>query len=158
MEKELNCFINQFNNFENAVVRYIHKKYKVGKEKNITLKDFRKEIFGIKRPRIIYQDDITKRELEMIHKANIAYCEAKRQFNSNEIDKLNAKTEYGYPDSLRCNFIINHKNNFIRCKNKIDEHSDCCLKHCKTENFYYEKYLIICRNLISRTATTTTSV
>lgn len=80
-------------------------------------------------------------------KDNVEYYVLKKKLKTGEITNICEKTEYGYPDVLRCKFIINHKNNFIRCKNKIFETSECCLKHYKKNNFYYEKYLQICKEL-----------
>jgi hypothetical protein len=147
MDNDINQFIIQFNRIENKIIKHMYKKYNVEEKKKISLEDFKKQIIGIKRPRIIYQNDITKKELEQIQKANVEYYVLKKQLKMGEINHINEKTDFGYPDILRCNFIINHKNNFIRCKNRIFETSECCLKHYKKENFYYEKYLQICKEL-----------
>lgn len=145
--KDINNLISEFNRIENRIIKYIFNKYQVEKNKNIDFNNFKKLIIGIRRPRILCQKDITIKELEQIQKANVAYYILQKKLRTGEISDICDKTEHGYPDSLRCKFIINHKNNFIRCKNKIFEISECCSKHYKKENFYYEKYLQICKDL-----------
>ena len=138
----LNNFIKQFNIYEDKVMKYMYKKY-IKEKSDINYNDFKKKIYGIKRERIINQFELLKVELNNIKKANLVYNKNKKN------DIIIDKTEFGYPDALRCHFIINHKNNFTRCKHKVidgDEHNEFCMKHNRMENFYYDKYILICKD------------
>lgn len=141
----MDAFINSMNNLEAYVMRYMHHKYL--KDKNVDYQDYKKVILGIKRPRIINQSDLLKQELSDIKEANRIHFKHAKKLNTN----VGEETEYGYPDKFRCKYVINKKNNLVRCRNRIINGDatkyDCCLKHNKLHNIYLDKYLELCKTL-----------
>lgn len=138
-------FISSMNNLEDYVMRYMHRKYL--RDKDIDYQDYKKKVLGLKRPRIIDQTELLKRELNDIKDANKIHFKHAKNLNTN----VGKETEYGYPDKFRCKFVINKKNNFVRCRRRIingDAYKyDCCLTHNKQHNVYLDKYLELCKAL-----------
>ena len=77
------------------------------------------------------QDDIVREELETIARADECYEDDPELYP----DK---RTEYGYPDQFRCNFIIYRRNRFSRCSNVISKEDPDDLYCCKHSSEYCE--------------------
>jgi hypothetical protein len=141
----------QFNSIEKQVISYIYNKYIYTKDLEntkdtdgniintktpISLKELQHKLLKPDKPRIYTDEQIMKREIKDIQYASDLYEDAPEDYK-------NGLTEYGYPDSLRCNFIIWRKNSFHRCQKRIKETDDnyeyCCL-HLDQENEYEEEY------------------
>ena len=104
--------------------------------KNISEKEFITSILKPKKPRIISQNFIINKDIKSIIAASDLYEESPEDYPS-------GYTEYGYPDSLRCNYIIWRKNNFHRCQKKIsetDDSIDYCKLHSNMDNPYEDDY------------------
>jgi len=142
-------FIESMNNFEAYVMRYIHRKYL--KQHKVDYQEYKKKVLGLKRPRIINQTELLKTELNDIKQADRIYFKHTKNLNATQAKDLYMETEYGYPDRFRCKFIINKKNNLIRCRRRIingDAYKyDCCLSHNKQHNIYLDRYLEMCKDL-----------
>jgi len=133
------------NNLEDYIMRYMYRKYL--KDKEIDYQDYKKKVLGLKRPRIIDQTELLKKELAEIKEANRIHFKQAKKLDTNVCEE----TEYGYPDKFRCSYIINKKNNLTRCRCRIINGDpikyDCCLKHNKLNNIYQDKYLELCKSL-----------
>ncbi len=90
-------------------MRYIHRKYL--KDKDVDYQEYKNTVLGLKRPRIIDQTGLLKKELDDIKQANRIYFKHVKNLNSNNAKGLDMETEYGYPDKFRCKFVVNKKNN-----------------------------------------------
>jgi len=77
------------------------------------------------------QDDTVREELETIARADECYEDDPDLYP----DK---RTEYGYPDQFRCNFIIYRRNRFSRCSNVISKEDPDDLYCCKHSSEYCE--------------------
>ena len=77
------------------------------------------------------QDDIVREELDAIAHADECYEDDPDLYP----DK---RTEYGYPDQFRCNFIIYRRNRFNRCSNVISKEDPDDLYCCKHSSEYCE--------------------
>lgn len=77
------------------------------------------------------QDDIVLEELETISRADECYADDPELYP----DK---RTEYGYPDQFRCNYIIYRRNRFNRCSNMISKDDPDNLYCCKHSSEYCE--------------------
>lgn len=138
-------FINSMNNLEDYIMRYMHRKYL--KDKGIDYQDYKKKVLGLKRPRIIDQTELLKKELAEIKEANRIHFKRAKKLNNTVCEE----TDYGYPDKFRCTYVINKKNNLTRCRRRIingdAKKYDCCLTHNKLNNVYLDKYLELCKSL-----------
>ena len=152
--ESLKIFEKQFNDIEKQVVNYIYNKYinskgTIGKEtkeksissnsenkKTISLKELHQRLLTAEKPRIHSPEKVMKREIKDIQYASDLYEDSPEDYHTGQ-------TEYGYPDSLRCSFIMWRKNMFHRCQKRIKETDDnieyCCL-HMHKENTYEEEY------------------
>ena len=82
----------------------------------------------------ISQEELIKQELYKAEQSNIEY------------DKYgDEKTIYGYPDALRCQYIIFKGNKLKRCSNKIKE-DHFCYSHIGKENPFHKKYQDLIKN------------
>lgn len=93
--------------------------------------------FYYTKPGLIMQIDLIKKDINDIKKANMLY------FKYPELEKKQQKTDYGFPDKYRCNYIRLKNHKIQRCKNKISEEDVndlMCLLHINTENTYKDKY------------------
>jgi hypothetical protein len=143
-------FENKFKLLERKILVYIYQKYikekkdtlEKGntlekKEKKDTLeKEFINSILKPRKPRLISQDSIIRKDIKAIIMASDAYQDTPEDYPS-------GLTEYGYPDSLRCNHIIWRKNNFHRCQKKVfetDDSMDYCKCHQDMDNPYDTDY------------------
>jgi hypothetical protein len=139
-------FISSMNNLEDNVMRYMHRKYL--KDKDIDYQDYKKTILGLKRLRIIDQTELLKKELNDIKEANRIHFKSSNKLDTN----IGQETEYGYPDKFRCTYVINKKNNFVRCRRRIINGDaskyDCCLTHNRLNNIYLDKYLELCKTIV----------
>lgn len=137
--------IISLNHVEQKILRYMYVKYL--KDKNIPYQEYKKKIFKIERPRIINQMELLKQELKEIKEADKIYNKSIKDITSNIIEY----TEYGLPSKFRCNYIMNKKNNLTRCKKIIIDGDcikyECCLRHNKLENIYYDKYVELCKKI-----------
>lgn len=94
------------------------------------------------------QDDMVREELETIALADECYADDPELYP----DK---RTEYGYPDQFRCNFIIYRRNRFGRCSNVIskeDPDDMYCCKHSSEYCEYADEYAAIKERLEATTA------
>lgn len=146
-------FSKKISQFEINVALYIHKKYFDNKNRNvknnnhkskpkeseskIIAKDaYLNKLFMFKKYHHSNIQQI-KIELKEIESANQAYNEDPKCY-------LNKKTEFGYPDKFRCNFIRYDKHKFSRCKCKItndDPENMFCTRHYLVENEHINEYL-----------------
>jgi len=101
---------------------------------------------------LITQDDIIKKDISDMRKANILYLKYP------ELDITRTKTDFGYPSKYRCNFIRISKHKMLRCKNKISDTNDdnnglnsciMCSKHIYSDNIYREQYYKLYNKLIN---------
>ncbi len=93
------------------------------------------------------QDDMVREELETIALADECYTDDPDLYP----DK---RTEYGYPDQFRCNFIIYRRNRFGRCSNVIskeDPDDMYCCKHSSEYCEYADEYAAIKERLEAAT-------
>jgi len=155
-------FEKQFNILEKQVINYIHNKYiniqsadenkksadenkkssdenKKSSDENktpISLNELHQKLLKAEKPRIHPPEKVMKIEIKDIQYASDLYEDAPEDYSS-------GLTEYGYPDSLRCSFIMWRKNMFHRCQKRVKETNDnyeyCCL-HMHKENTYEEEY------------------
>lgn len=149
--ESLKLFEKQFNSIEKQVINYIYNKYintdnseviktvsgnKTEKKTPISLKELHQRLLKAEKPRIHTPEKIMKREIKDIQYASDLYEDSPEDYPS-------GLTEYGYPDSLRCSFIMWRKNMFHRCQKRVKETDDnfeyCCL-HMDKENKYEEEY------------------
>lgn len=160
--KDLTQYIN---NIEKRFGNYLFNKYVIPKTTinfKIRTPDISKEYinkcindefkkfklnFYFTKANLITQYDIIKTDVFDIKKANMLY------FRYPELEKKKTRTEYGYPDKYRCNFIRMNKHKMSRCKSKItddEEFSDgmMCSKHLGIDNIYRVKYYEIYNTLI----------
>ena len=128
-------FENKFKLIERKILFYVYHKYI--KEKGNTLEnEFINSILKPRKPRLIIQDSIIRKDIKAIIMASDAYQDTPEDYPS-------GLTEYGYPDSLRCNYIIWRKNNFHRCQKKVfetDDSMDYCKCHQDMDNPYEADY------------------
>lgn len=85
------------------------------------------------------QDDMVREELKTIALADECYTDNPELYP----DK---RTEYGYPDQFRCNFITYRRNRFGRCSNVIskeDPDNMYCCKHSSEYCEYADEYAAI---------------
>ena len=163
---ELINFENQFHKIEKNIIKYIHNKYfnnvlnddldntkndnnetidinkveNIDKNKvNITELELMNQILKSNKPRILTQEEMMKREIKDIEYASDLYEDSPEDYKT-------GLTEYGYPDSLRCNFILWRKNRFHRCQKRIketDDNIDYCSIHMHEDNEYEDEYMKI---------------
>jgi hypothetical protein len=115
-------------------------------------KEFCKRFYYTKKA-LITQDDIIKKDISDMRKANILYLKYP------ELDITRTKTDFGYPNKYRCNFIRINKHKMLRCKNKIADTDDntndglnsciMCSKHLYSDNTYREQYYKLYNKLIN---------
>lgn len=90
-------------------------------------------IFIKKRP-FISQHEYLRQEIEDIRRADTVY-------NARPGDFPNHKTEYGYPDKFRCNYIKLDKHKLSRCSIKITSGDEFyCKRHGTEPNKYMQDY------------------
>ena len=144
--ESLKLFEKQFNAIEKQVINYIYNKYlnnENSDDKNgtktktpISLKELHQKLLRAEKPRIHTPEKVMKREIKDIQYASDLYEDSPEDYPTGQ-------TEYGYPDSLRCSFIMWRKNMFHRCQKRVKETDNnieyCCL-HMNKENTYEEEY------------------
>ena len=144
--------VQSFNQIENRIIRYMFLKYikkdnSDNEDDEVNYQEYKKKIYGLHRLRIQDQSTIIKKELFEIKKANKIYNKSLKDVTQETIEE----TEYGFPDKLRCNFIVNKKNNLSRCKQKIYNDDpvkyEFCSRHCNSDNIYLGKYLDFCKQI-----------
>jgi hypothetical protein len=168
---ELINFEKQFHKIEKNIIKYIHNKYfknfsndnypngniDTTKDNNnetmnnnkvenidknkvfITELQLMNQILKSNKPRILTQEQMMKREIKDIEYASDLYEDSPEDYKT-------GLTEYGYPDSLRCNFILWRKNRFHRCQKRIketDDNIDFCCIHLDEDNIYEDEYMKI---------------
>lgn len=99
---------------------------------------------------LITQDDIIKKDISDMRKANILYLKYP------ELDITKTKTDFGYPNKYRCNFIRISKHKMLRCKNKISDTDNdgvisciMCTMHLYSDNTYRDQYYKLYNKLIN---------
>jgi len=136
-----------FNSLENAIAKYIYKKY-IEPEPNLETKDQPDEkyqkylttIFGQKRKWIITQEELICADLKNMSIADDDYRENPIEFKPNDYDSL--------PDVKRCSYIRKFNNKLLRCANGIiHDESDMCYKHEDECNMYLDIYTKLIRKL-----------
>tara|TARA_B100001093_G_scaffold358496_1_gene343082 strand:- start:13 stop:618 length:606 start_codon:yes stop_codon:yes gene_type:complete len=159
---ELISLSNKCNKFEMIIGKYIFNKYiyeikdkcdenngdkKIKKEKNkekndnsekkkLTKEDFMNKIFLLKKG---IESNLLelKNELKEIKLADEVYKNNPKLY-------INKKTEFGYPDKFRCNFIRYNKHKYYRCKCKISEDDKdkmFCSRHYQEDNIHINNYI-----------------
>ena len=159
---ELISLSNKCNKFEMIIGKYIFNKYiyeikdkcdenngdkKIKKEKNkekndnsekkkLTKEDFMNKIFLLKKG---IESNLLelKNELKEIKLADEVYKKNPKLY-------INKKTEFGYPDKFRCNFIRYNKHKYYRCKCKISEDDKdkmFCSRHYQEDNIHINNYI-----------------
>jgi len=105
----------------------------------ITESQLMNQILKSNKLRILTQEQMMKREIKDIEYASDLYEDSPEDYKT-------GLTEYGYPDSLRCNFILWRKNRFHRCQKRIketDDNIDFCCIHLDEDNIYEDEYMKI---------------
>jgi hypothetical protein len=120
---------------ETQLANQIYTKYFTGLDTQTTLtlvdkSEFMDKIMPHKVGKLS-QDDTVREELETIARADECYEDDPDLYP----DK---RTEYGYPDQFRCNFIIYRRNRFSRCSNVISKEDPDDLYCCKHSSEYCE--------------------
>ena len=89
----------------------------------------------IKKKSFISQHEYLRQEIDDIRRADIAY-------NAHPEDFPNHKTEYGYPDKFRCNYINLYKHHKLsRCAVKITAGDEFyCKRHGTEPNKHIQDY------------------
>jgi hypothetical protein len=88
----------------------------------------------IKKKQFISQHEYLRQEIEDIRRADIAY-------NAHPEDFPSYKTEYGYPDKVRCNYIKLDKHKLSRCAVKITVGDEFyCKRHGTEPNKHMQDY------------------
>jgi len=124
--------------FEIAYAKYLIKKYIV-KEDNNNKKErvdcIMSKLFIRKSANLDSRETLLE-DYKNIEKADKLYA--------NDLKKYpNGQTEYGYPDVLRCKFIIYNRHRFERCLCKVSNKCDdglYCSRHVDEDNIYEEEY------------------
>lgn len=135
---------------ERNMAKYLFKKYLVPANTQETKEQIRsrREIFLQElfptRPETIEQSDELQVELDNIQQATTEYARCPD-------DYPNGRTQWGYPDSLRCNHISYTRHRFTRCACKITQLSNTaastwslgqqfCAKHLGEDNPHLAEY------------------
>jgi len=88
----------------------------------------------IKKKAFISQHEYLRQEIDDIRRADTAY-------NAHPEDFPNHKTEYGYPDKFRCNYIKLEKHKLARCSTKITSGDEFyCKRHGTEPNKHIQDY------------------
>ena len=78
-------------------------------------------------------DNWLQLELDEIAHANADYAADPKAFPSK-------KTDHGYPDEFRCNFIRQEKSYLKRCQSKLVDGEFYCQQHMNTPNKFLREY------------------
>jgi hypothetical protein len=131
---------------ERDMAKYLFKKYLIPantfetREQIRTRREiFLQELFPT-RPETIEQSDELTMELDNIQQATAEYARCPDDYPT-------GRTQWGYPDSLRCNHISYTRHRFTRCACKIKPLSNTggsavlldqlfCAKHQRPQRFY----------------------
>lgn len=92
---------------------------------------FMNTLFIKKKP--MTADNCLQLELDEIAHANADYAADPKAFPSK-------KTDHGYPDEFRCNFIKQDKTYLKRCQSKIVDGEFYCQQHMNTPNKFLREY------------------
>lgn len=92
---------------------------------------FMNTLFIKKKP--LTADSYLQLELDEIAHANEDYAADPKSFPSK-------KTEHGYPDEFRCNFIRQDKQYLKRCQSKAIDDEFYCQQHMNTPNKFLREY------------------
>lgn len=92
---------------------------------------FMNTLFIKKKP--MTADSHLQLELDEITRANADYAADPKAFPSK-------KTDHGYPDEFRCNFIRQDRSYLKRCQNKAVEDEFYCTQHMNTPNKFLREY------------------
>lgn len=135
--------------FETKFAHHIIKKYilasastdiktGINDESNVklTMDGVMSQIFNDRKKQTLSPKEVLQQEYDEIVKAD-------NEYNEN-IDKYpTGLTPYGYPNELRCNFIIYSRHRFERCSCKINDDCDegmYCVRHMTEDNIYASEY------------------
>lgn len=130
---------------ERDLAKYLFRKYLVPSNTTETKVEIcaRREIFlqGLfpTRPEIIEQTDELTDELDAIARATEEYARCPDDYPT-------GRTQWGYPDSLRCKHISYVRHRFTRCACKINmavanQSRPFCVKHLSEDNLHNTEYL-----------------
>ena len=113
------------------------------KKNKITEESFMNKIFLLKKG---IESNLLelKNELKEIKLADEVY-------KNNPKHYINKKTEFGYPDKFRCNFIRYNKHKYYRCKCKIsgeDKDKMFCSRHYLEDNIHINNYIKL-KNMVT---------
>jgi hypothetical protein len=106
------------------------------------------KIFAKQRVSRITQEQLLTNEINCILKADekldemcVELREKKKKCEITANTKF-SRTDIGsFPDILRCNYIIKHKNKLHRCGLKIlSDECELCYKHARLPNIYWDRY------------------
>ncbi len=129
---------------ERDVAKYLFRKYLVPPDTQETTDQIaaRREIFLQElfptRPETIEQDDELDTELDDIARATEEYARCPDDYPT-------GRTQWGYPDSLRCKHISYVRHRFTRCACKINmavanQSRPFCVKHLGENNPHESEY------------------
>ncbi len=133
---------------ERNMAKYLFKKYLVPSNTSESTDQIRtrREIFLQElfptRPEIIEQTDELDAELDTISRATAEYARCPEDYPT-------GRTQWGYPDSLRCNYISYVRHRFTRCACKIStigntsqslQSHPFCAKHLAQDNPHQTEY------------------
>jgi len=137
-------FTGEINQIEKALAKYLFRKYLVPPNTLETKDEIRarREIFlqGLfpTRPETIEQSDELIDELDNITRATEEYARCPDDYPT-------GRTQWGYPDSLRCKHICYVRHRFTRCACKINmavanQSRPFCVKHLAEDNPHVTEY------------------
>ena len=133
---------------ERDMAKYLFRKYLVPPNTPETKEQIRarREIFLQElfptRPETVEQSDELEDELDDILQATAEYARCPDDYPT-------GRTQWGYPDSLRCNHISYVRHRFTRCACKISQHGitslslqsrPYCVKHLAEDNPHLPEY------------------
>ena len=171
----IKSFTGEFARIERDMAKYLFRKYLVLPNTQETTAEIkaRREIFLQElfptRPETIEQSDELTVELDNIQQATTEYARCPDDYST-------GRTQWGYPDSLRCHHISYVRHRFTRCACKISittgtsaspslQNRPFCVKHLGEDNPHLPEYtrlanatnLLLLQQQQHATATNTTN-